>query len=48
VPVANVGESVPEEMVNADRVASFDFVYVNLLAELATEGPDALTTKMSI
>ena len=48
VPAANEGESVPTESASAERVASFDFVYVNLLAELAVDDPDALTRKMSI
>ena len=48
VPAANKGESVPTESASAERVASFDFVYVNLLAELAVDDPDALTRKMSI
>ena len=39
---------VPCESVKAESFASFDFVYVNLLAELATDDPDALTTKISI
>ena len=47
MPLENVGESVPDEMVSAERVASFDLVYVNLLAELADEEPDALTRKIS-
>jgi hypothetical protein len=48
VPLENVGERVPDEIVSADRLASLDFVYVNLLAELADEEPEALTKKMSI
>ena len=48
MPLANVGESVPEEMVSPDRVTSFYFVYVKLLAELAVDDPDALTKKISI
>ena len=39
---------VPCESDSAESFASFDFVYVNLLALLATDGPDALTTKISI
>ena len=32
VPAANEGESVPTESASAERVASFDFVYVKTLA----------------
>ena len=38
---------MPCESVSVESFASFDFVYVNLLAELATEDPDELTKKIS-
>ena len=47
-----VGEKPPArvacERIKPESFASFDFVYVNLLALLATDGPDALTTKISM
>ena len=39
---------MPCESVSVESFASFDFVYVNLLAELAAEDPDELTKKISI
>ena len=39
---------VPCESVRAESFVSFDFVYVNLLAELADDDPDELTNKISI
>ena len=39
---------MPCEIVRVESFASFDLVYVNLLAELATDGPDELTKNISI